>query len=270
MKKTKLSAVLFAAVILTAANAHARTKDDIAALQIGQQETERRLDRLESQLQNQGLLEMLQLLQRMQAELQELRGELEQQSNELQSMRKRQRELYLDIDRRLTDIQLQAESVAPVPVESAAPAGEAASTATSEAAASVASADPNQERGEYKVAFEILREGRYPEAIEVFTEFLKKYPDGNYADNAQYWLGEANYVSRNFQMALAEFNKVIERYPRSPKVADAKLKIGYTHYELQQWEKARTALNSVLTQHSNTSAAPLAEKRLLQMVSEGR
>ena len=60
-----------------------------------------RLDRIEQLLQSQGLLDMLQRLESLQTELQRLRGELEVQSHTLEQMKKQQRDLYTDLDRRM-------------------------------------------------------------------------------------------------------------------------------------------------------------------------
>ena len=83
-----------------------------------------------------------------------------------------------------------------------------------------------------------------------------------FADNAQYWLGEANYVQRHFEVALSEFGKVVSEHPSSPKRADALLKMGYTYQELKQYDKARSSLNEVVMSYPNTTAASLAKKRL--------
>lgn len=246
--------------------ATAGTREDIETLQRGQQDLQDRVARLEAQ--NKGLLEMLQMMEQLQTELRQLRGDVEYQTNELEGVRKRQRELYLDIDRRLNDFQWQSPGSAP-PSGNPPVAGSGTASAGVTTAAEAGSQDADRERGEYKEAFEILREGRYPQAIEAFTRFLQKYPNGGYADNAQYWLGEANYVSRNFEQALVEFNKVLKQYPQSSKIPDARLKLGYTYYELQQWDKARQMLNEIVNKHAGTSVAPLAEKRLLRMSQEG-
>lgn len=261
--------IVLSVLAFASASAFAGTRNDIDALQLGQQDIDRRLMLLESQLQSQGLMEMLQMLQHMQTDLQQLRGDIEHQMNELEGLRKRQRELYLDIDRRLNDLQLQ----------SGRPGASATMTTDPQQPGIVAGtlgisgaeqANADQERNEYKEAFETLREGRYPQAIEAFKALLAKYPDGAYSDNAQYWLGEANYVSRNFDQAIIEFNKVLKQFPRSAKVPDAKLKLGYTYYELQQWEKARAMLSEVVSKHPGTSVVPLAENRLQRMNKEGR
>ncbi|HEY3487308.1 MAG TPA: tol-pal system protein YbgF [Gammaproteobacteria bacterium] len=259
---------LVALFCLLPAAVTAGTREDIEVLQAGQRDLLLRLERIESLVQNQGLLELMQQVQSLQTELQELRGEVEKHTNDLEGVQKRQRELYLDIDRRLNDLQLQgaAAPVAPSPGDSKNPA-----VAEAAPAASAAPAAPSgdQERTDYMNAFEILRESRYTEAIQSFTQFLVQYPHGKYANNAQYWLAEAYYASRDLEKALTEFDKVINQYPWSSKIPDAKLKLGYTHYELNQWAKARDVLTGVMTSYPNSSFALLAEKRLTRMTQEG-
>lgn len=270
IKTALITGSLLALAGVTSANAG--TREDIDALQQGQQDLQDRLALLEAQ--NKGLLEMLRMVEQLQTELRQLRGDVEYQMNELEGLRKRQRELYLDIDRRLSDLQWQpagSTSTPPLTGEGQPAAGPGNIVNGGEVAAGAEGRhEADRERSEYKEAFEILREGRYPQAIEAFTRFLQKYPDGGYADNAQYWLGEANYVSRNFEQALVEFNKVLQQHSHSSKVPDAKLKLGYTYYELQQWAKARGILTDIVNKHAGTSVAPLAEKRLLRMSQEGR
>jgi tol-pal system protein YbgF len=249
--------------ILLPAIAMAGTREDIETLQAGQTELVQRLDRIEALLQNQGLVEMLQQLQSLQTELQELRGDVEKHTNDLEGLQKRQRELYLDIDRRLNDLQLQSNVTAPPAANAAAALSETAP------APAVTAQGGDQERAGYMNAFEILRESRYAEAIQSFTQFLEQYPNGKYSNNAQYWLAEAYYASGNMEKALTEFGKVIELYPSSSKIPDAKLKLGYTHYELGQWAKARDTLTGIMTTYPNSSFALLAEKRLNRMTQEG-
>jgi tol-pal system protein YbgF len=130
--------------------------------------------------------------------------------------------------------------------------------------------NPAEERKDYDSALEILKEGRYSEASTAFRHFLSKYPGSGYADNAQYWLGEVFYVTREFQAALGEFDKVVTQYPDSSKVADARLKMGYIHYELKDWNKARDLLNQVVQGYPGSTSARLAQERLDRMRKEGR
>jgi tol-pal system protein YbgF len=242
---------------------------------------EARVARMERLLDNQALVELAQRVEELQSELRELRGMIEQEGFEIEGIKKRQRELYLDVDRRVRDLEVGGVA-APAPglaAGAAAGAGSAAAGATSPPPASQSSPPPAAapgtaqgnlaERDAYQQAFELLKEGRYREAISAFEAFLAAHPNGGYSDNAQYWLGEANYVLRQFEPARTEFNKVLENFPRSSKVPDAMLKLGYTQYEMQQFGEARATLERLLREYPDATVARLAQKRLERMSKEG-
>ena len=125
------------------------------------------------------------------------------------------------------------------------------------------------EKAAYEQAFQALKELRYADAAEDFQSFLDQYPNSDFADNAQYWLGESYYVTRNYDIALTAFQTLLDQYPESPKGPDALLKIGYTHYELEQWDSARAALTQVQEKYPDTTLSRLAENRLRSMRMEG-
>ena len=217
---------------------------------------EERITRQERATDNQPLLEIMRRLDSLQTEVQKLRGEADVQAHELRGIKDRQRDLYLDIDRRLK--QMEGTGVS-APQSSP---GSAATEAPPEA-------QNSGERQAYEQAFNVLKDGRYEQAIQEFTQFLSRYPNGQYAANAQYWLSEAHYVSRHFQIAINEFRKLIDKYPSSPKLADAILKLGFAYYELSDWTQARNMLTAVVTRFPSSSAARLANNRLDKMTSEG-
>ena len=74
------------------------------------------------------------------------------------------------------------------------------------------------EQANYDVAFNLLKEGRYPQAADAFSRFLQQYPSSRLAPNAQYWLAESQYVARNYDASMIEFKKVVAQYPGNPKV----------------------------------------------------
>lgn len=115
---------------------------------------------------------------------------------------------------------------------------------------------------EYRAAVELVRSGSYEEGAVALRAFLRKHPRHEYADNAQYWLGEAYYARKDYPHALTEFRNVIETYPRGNKVPDALLKVGYCYQALGQNEKARAVLEQVVNLYPKTEPAVLAAKRL--------
>jgi tol-pal system protein YbgF len=225
-----------------------------------------RIQRLERLISSDVLREQTQSLQSLRQEVSTLRGQVEQQAYELESMKQRQRNLYLDVDRRLNSVEAgggnSAGFNAPVP-----PPNSGLSAGTGVAAAGAGGDVDGQEA--YSQAFALLKEGQYKPSIKAFEAFKKNYPNSKYADNAQYWLGEANYVSRDYNKALKEFQQLIAQYPQSSKNAGARLKIGYVYFELKNWSAARDALQQVVKLYPNDTVAKKANERLQRMKREG-
>ncbi|HET7501523.1 MAG TPA: tol-pal system protein YbgF [Kofleriaceae bacterium] len=115
---------------------------------------------------------------------------------------------------------------------------------------------------EYRAAVELVKAGRHDEAIAALRAFITRHPRHDYADNAQYWIGEAYYAQKDFTHALTEFRAVVEVYPRGNKVPDALLKVGYCYQATGQAEKARAVLEQVVTRYPKSEPAILAGKRL--------
>lgn len=231
---------------------------------------EERITKLErASEKNQSLVEMMRRLEVMEAEMQRLRGDVEVLSHNIEGMNQRQKDLYLDIDRRLKQFE-GGGGRSSLPPGSSSSLDQGQDNAASSTAA--APADPalaGQERQAYEQAFTTLKDGRYEQAIQEFNQFLVSYPSGQYAPNALYWLGEANYVNRRYKTAVTEFKKFIERYPDNGKMPDALLKLGFSYYELSEWGKAREALTDVTKRYANSTAARLASGRLEKMANEG-
>jgi tol-pal system protein YbgF len=233
-----------------------------------------RMTRMENQMR--ALLDILKRLHSLQSEIQLLRGDSERALHEIQLVKERQRQLYMDIDQRLQT--LDGGPVAKS--ESRKPASQGADFEPVEASG-VSGADSQydksfqttesraQEQQDYKHALTLVKERRYEDAVRAFSAFLSDYPQSESADNAQYWLAEANYGSRNYADALVGFKKVIDNYPQSSKIPGSTLKLGFSYYELAQWDQARKVLTSLKDDYPNTSAARLAEERLRRMKREG-
>jgi len=239
---------------------------------------EERLQRLERILESQGLVDMLVKIENLQSELQIMRGELELHTHLLDEIKQRQRDLYVDIDRRL----LRLERNGPVPGAGSTGSGAtsgAASGAVAAGAVTAATSNTNNpkstpatgktdfaaEQKAYQKAFDLLRELRYEQAVTAFNGFIKQFPKGRYAHIAQYWIGEANYAQRNFKLAINDYQKLIDNYPSSPKLAEAMLKIGYSQYELKKFKQAETTLKQLIKNYPGTTEAGQAQN-LIQKI----
>ena len=296
-----------------------------------------RLQNIEELLSNQGLLDMLQQVEALEMEISRLRGEVEVQNHVLEQIKKRQRDLYTDIDRRLQRIEIpQAGPTDPLTGEAGPPlqtlspfsgqeetgAGQQADatltlelldqeapegTTSGETASpavppdqpaqagpgqqeTVAAVTPEQDlsmplepgqagpvapavvepeliRAEYQNAFNLLKQSLYERSVSAFREFLARHPGSEYADNAQFWLGEAYFVNGLFEQALQEYSTLLQNYPDSPKLAQAKLKAGFCQHELGLIEPAKQQLQELIQQYPGTTAARLAQDRLRQLAT---
>lgn len=240
------------------------------------------------------LYEIMGRLEQLQAEVQQLTGKLEEQANLIAEMKRSQSTMYSDYDQRMQALEMKAEGVKPATAESSqeetvmpeANATEAPVTDPTAASevnqAPVQKADVVQASGEasapayaprlppvgdekqqYQQAYEALRNGHTAQAIAQFNVLLGKNPKGEYANNAQYWLGEAYRVNQDIDSARRAFNSVIENYPGSAKVPDALLKLGTIEVEQENPVKAREYLMRVTRDFPSSTAARLAAKKLL-------
>ena len=238
--------------------------------------TDERLKNIERKLDSRGLVDMLNRLEQMQQDLQQMRGEIEQQTHRLEGIERRQREQYVDIDRRLQELETRSPGmVTPIPGTDTGsavvtPPPSQTTTSNTPPPAMAATGDTAEGKAEYETALAILRDGRYADAALAFKQFLARHPGSSMADNASYWLGETYYVTRDFDQSLATFTGLVTNHPQSPKVSDSRLKIGYIHYEKKDWKAARAELEAVVSNYPGTTAARLANDRLARLKKEGR
>lgn len=248
MKTLKVS--LAAAVMATGCSSLTPSQDPVA---LRMTDLEARLIRIERVVENQSLVQLASEIEQLRSETTALRGEIETLRFETEGSASRQRELYVDVDRRLQALETTPQAFAPPPLSSGGGGAPVAATPARPA---------GNDQQSYQAAFALIEGRKYDEANRAFTDFLAAYPTSRLADNAQYWLAETFYVRGDYRTALAAFRKVIENYPQSAKLPDALLKVGFCQVELGERDGARTSLQEVMRQYPDTTAARLASQRL--------
>lgn len=196
-------------------------------------------------------------LQQMQEEIATLRGMLEEQQYELRQLRQENLERYQTLDSRLNE-----GSGAPASGPSSASEQATSDKPRPATQQQAAAADPEKEKLFYDASFDLIKERDFDKAHQAFSAFLRKYPNSQYAGNAQYWLGEINLVQGDLQAAGKAFALVSHNYPEHNKVPDSLYKLADVERRLGHADKARGILQQVLAQYPNSSAAQLAEKDL--------
>jgi tol-pal system protein YbgF len=271
----RASAIAATALLLWSTGVHAAASN---------KELEQRANEMDARLMaveraNQTLVDLQQQIETARQDLRALRGQIEEARHELDSIQRQQRDLYADLDRRLLMLENNgvAASGAARPTGSVQPGVQPGDQPGTQDGAAPAGGPTSQEAilaadetTVYGDAFAALKAGRYPEAISGFQLYLTKYPQGARADSATYWLGEAQYVQRDYASAIKSFYKVVTTYPTSRKSADALLKVGFCQYELKSYRNARATLQKVATTYAGTDTGRLADERLAKMDVEGR
>ncbi len=191
-----------------------------------------------------------QQLGELQEELSELRGETETHAHKLDQIVNRQRELYIEIERRLENIQTQPAPV--LPTEQSNPTIDESYGASS-----------LSENEAYDQAVNlILKERRYDDAIPEFEGFISKFPNSVYIANAHYWLGQLLFNKSEFIKAQQHFDRVISFYPDSNKRSDALLKQGTVMQRLGKQDEAKKLFEQVIAEYPESNSASLAQSRL--------
>lgn len=246
----------------------------VQALQRTTDSLNERLAKLEGVMQqNQQLLGLLQEVETLKAEVARIRGQAEVQVHQLDTLGKRQNDLYVDLDQRISDLAkaarpapvagtTQPTETPPAPAASAEkPVAEAAQPSPAPVAATP-QLDPLVESRTYETSLNHFREANYAGAIAGFKGFLKVYPDSALAPNAQYWIGYSYFALKDYKTAMAHQQKLLAAYPTSAKVPDALLNIASNQIALDDLAGGRKTLEELIDKHPGTNAAKLAARRL--------
>ncbi|KXI27822.1 tol-pal system protein YbgF [Paraglaciecola hydrolytica] len=188
-------------------------------------------------------------LDTMQQEVNELRGSIETHNYQLERILERQRELYAEIDKRMSAVM----NTPPVNQSSG-------HNDVQQSGAVVLSANENEAYD--KAVNLILKDKLYDQAIPAFQTFLQNFPNSSYASNAYYWLGQLLFNKQDWAGASTQFQALINKYPDSNKRADALLKLGISEMERGNSARAKQLWEQLIKELPDSPSAKLAEKRL--------
>lgn len=243
------------------------------------------------------MITLYNMVEALQTEVQTLRGLVEEQNFQIRRMENEQRDRYLDVDGRLSELTRQVNSGTANPVTGSAPAfGTAIQPSALETAAQTAlnpasntqndpsttqtlpttplavNASPQNNQGlgvtlpvEVKTEQELyqdarnllLNDAKYEAAITVFQQMIEVYPQGRLAPNAYYWQGEALILVARYSQAINVFNQVVNNYPTHEKAPDSMLKLGIVYSLMDNDRRAEQVWRELLSKYSESGSASL-------------
>ncbi|MDP1952145.1 MAG: tol-pal system protein YbgF [Betaproteobacteria bacterium] len=246
----KFRAALLLGLWLAAGAAHAGLFDDeearraISDLRVqaeaNRKAAEERLTKIETLAQDRSI-DLARQIDELKQDLARLRGQIEVQANQIETLDRRQKDLYVDLDARLRKLEASAQ-------------------AQEKQAASAP--DPVAEGKAYEAALNQFKLGNYQASVAAFQGFLATYPESPQVSSAQYWIGNAYYALRDYKMAIAAQQKLLTSWPDSAKAPDALLNIASSQAEMGEARAARETLQSLVKKYPGTPAADQAKQRL--------
>lgn len=235
---------------------------------------DQRVARLEQQMNNLVQMNLVGKMSALEQQIQQLQGKLEEQAHELKTLSEQQRKFYEDLDQRLNRTNSAAKAGNKTENSDNTNNKENRAAETEKKIESASSAKSSKiveattagnEQDVYKMGFNALKVKKYEQAATAFRKYITQYPNGRYAANAHYWLGEVYYVQGANQKAAAEFNKVITQYPTSDKVTNAFLKTAFIHASMGKTEQAKQELLKIKKQFPGSTTARLADMKLQEL-----
>lgn len=248
---------------------------------------------------NDALSLLLEQNRQLQAEVQALRGMVEEQGFELRKLQRNSLSRYTDTDSRLRNLETATisqsmVSVAPErpqdagggistsgpadydvqaeasPVPSGGPGTgmvDSAAEAPAQPPTSRATLQPAvlSEQQLYQMAYDSVINSNFERSIAEFDQYLSIYPQGRFVTNAFYWKGQAFLYLNRYDEARDSYEVILNKYDNSAKLPDAMYGLGLAYQGLGNIPQARQLLNDIKRRFPNTGVANLADTRLLTL-----
>ncbi|WP_027015533.1 tol-pal system protein YbgF [Comamonas composti] len=204
----------------------------------GMQQSQQRMGEDNAQMRR-SLLELQSQIEQLKADQAKLRGQNEQLLRDTSELQRNQRDIAKGMDERLRQFEPMSVNVDGQEFV----------------------ADPTEKR-DFEAALAVFRSGKYPEASSAFTTFLGQWPKSGYASSARFWLGNAQYATRNYKEAIANFRSLLNATPLHGRAPEAALSIANCQIELKDNKGARKTLEDLVRNYPNSEAAGAAKNRL--------
>ena len=240
---------------------------------------------------------LLEQNQQLRAELQALRGIVEEQGFELRKLQRDALNRYTSNDERLTALEGGASASSNLPTQ--APLSPSISNSQRDVSSNVSNADnavsaresvddfvgersslnnlqTSNRRGSlqpavlseqqlYQMAYDSVINSDFERSIAEFDQYMSVYPSGRFVTNAHYWKGQAYLYLERYGEAKESYEIILNRYEDSAKLADAMYGLGLAYQGLGNVTQARQLLNEIKRRFPNTGVANLADTKLLQL-----
>jgi tol-pal system protein YbgF len=121
----------------------------------------------------------------------------------------------------------------------------------------------------FAAAYSDYSRGNYALSFSEFRQFVDTYRGSELADNAQYWIGEILLEKKMFQESLDAFARVVHISPKGDKATAALYKRALVLEEMGRREDAVKQLQVLIKVYPNSYEAGFAKRQLDQWQRQG-
>ena len=125
-------------------------------------------------------------------------------------------------------------------------------------------AEPNEKR-DFDAALAVFRKGEFAAAQAAFVDFLKRNPQSGYGPSSLFWLGNAQYATRDYKEAITNFRSLLALSPDHMRAPEAVLSIANCQIELKDTRAARKTLEDLIKAYPQSEAAVAGKERLARL-----
>jgi tol-pal system protein YbgF len=116
----------------------------------------------------------------------------------------------------------------------------------------------------YQAGLRLFGNHKYQLAIKTFEGMLQQFPEGKYADNANYWIGESYFALEEYSSGIGYFEKVMT-FNGSSKIDDAQYKLGLSYLKMGQQPMAKEIFRKFLEQNPGSEFSTRVQRYLKQL-----
>jgi tol-pal system protein YbgF len=102
-------------------------------------------------------------------------------------------------------------------------------------------------------------------AVNAFADFIRRYPQSGYLPQSLFWLGNAQYATREYKLAITNFRSLLSVAAQHPRAPEALLSIANCQVELKETKAARKTLEDLVKDFPQSEAAAAAKERLSRL-----
>ena len=263
IRRTSIAAAVVACALLAPGPARAANKDierlalQIATLQGQLAEIQRSAEESRAELRR-----LTELVAEQNALLKKSASDRRQQDETLTASFKDLNDRVAELAEALEALKAQAVPLPTSDPGAPAPAAAAAGADPGATAAGAQAAPAPAPRELYSQAYADYARGNFDLAVQGFGEYLRAYPGTDFADNAQYWIGECLYGKKMYAEAIEAWNTLFKDFPASDKLPDGRVKKGMALERLGRKSQALVEYRYVVDRYPNSQAARIARERL--------